>query len=72
MLKIIMVKNWILSKIAFISFHGRMLKTKNLKMDQANFENYNLRMLTSNNIKAWSKYLFFEQQCLECKFCVAL
>ena len=39
MLKIIMVKNWILSKIAFISFHGRMLKSKNLKMNQANFEN---------------------------------
>ena len=32
MLKKIMVKNWILSKIAFISFHGRMLKSKNLKM----------------------------------------
>ena len=27
-----MVKNWILSKIAFISFRGRMLKSKNLKM----------------------------------------
>ena len=27
-----MVKNWILSKIAFISFRGRMLKTKNNKM----------------------------------------
>ena len=32
MLKKIMVKNWILSKIAFISFGGRMLKSKNLKM----------------------------------------
>ena len=31
-LKKIMVKNWILSKIAFISFRGRMLKSKNLKM----------------------------------------
>ena len=30
MLKKIMVKNWILSKIAF--FRGRMLKSKNLKM----------------------------------------
>ena len=28
----IIVKNWILSKIAFISFCGRMLKSKNLKM----------------------------------------
>ena len=27
-----MVKNWILSKIAFIFFRGRMLKSKNLKM----------------------------------------
>ena len=32
MLKKILVKNWILSKIAFISFRGRMLKSKNLKM----------------------------------------
>ena len=26
------MKNWILSKIAFISFRGRMLNSKNLKM----------------------------------------
>ena len=32
MLKKIVVTNWILSKIAFISFRGRMLKNKNLKM----------------------------------------
>ena len=32
MLKKIMLKNWILSKIAFISFRGRMLKSKNHKM----------------------------------------
>ena len=32
MLKKIMVKNWILSKIDFISFGGRMLKSKNFKM----------------------------------------
>ena len=32
MLKNIMVKNWTSSKIAFISFHERMLKSKNLKM----------------------------------------
>ena len=31
-LKKIVVKNWIWSKIAFISFGGRMLKSKNLKM----------------------------------------
>ena len=28
-------------------------------------------MLTSSNIKAWCKCLFYEQQqCLECKFCI--
>ena len=32
MLKKIMVKNWTLSKIAFISFRGGMLKSKNLEM----------------------------------------
>ena len=32
MLKKILVKNWILSNIAFIFFRGRMLKSKNLKM----------------------------------------
>ena len=32
MLKKIVVKSWFLSKIAFISFHGRMLKSNNLKM----------------------------------------
>ena len=32
MLKKIIVKNRTLSKIAFISFRGRMLKSKNLKM----------------------------------------
>ena len=32
MLKKIMVNNWILSKITYISFRGRMLKSKNLKM----------------------------------------
>ena len=32
MLKKILVENWILSNIAFISFRGRMLKSKNLKM----------------------------------------
>ena len=32
MLKKIMVKNWSLSKIAFISFRARMLKHKNIKM----------------------------------------
>ena len=32
MLKKIVVKNWILSKTVFMSFHGLMLKSTNLKM----------------------------------------
>ena len=32
LLKKIMVKNWILSQITFISFCGRTLKSKNLEM----------------------------------------
>ena len=32
MLKKIMVENWTFSKIVFISFRGRMLKSKNLEM----------------------------------------
>ena len=32
MLNKIMAKNWILSKITFISFRGQMLKSKNVKM----------------------------------------
>ena len=32
MLKKKLVKNWILSNIAFISFRGPMLKSKNLRM----------------------------------------
>ena len=35
MLKTIMVKIWILSKIAFISFRGRKLKSKNFKMGRS-------------------------------------
>ena len=31
-MKKIMAKNWILSKIAFISFRGLMIKCNNLKM----------------------------------------
>ena len=27
-------------------------------------------MLISSNINAWCKCLFYEQQCLECKFCI--
>ena len=37
MLKKNMVKNWTLSKIAFISFLGRMLRSKNLKMGTSHY-----------------------------------
>ena len=46
MLKKIMVKNWILSKIAFISFLGRMLKSKNLKMGTSRKAQFTLTVRT--------------------------
>ena len=46
MLKNIMVKNWILSKIAFISFRGRMLKSKNLKMGTSSKAQFTLTVGT--------------------------
>ena len=46
MLKKIMVKNWILSKIAFISFRGRMLKSKNLKMGTSSKAQFTLTVRT--------------------------
>ena len=48
MLKKIMVKNWILSKIAFISFHGRMLKSKNLKMGTRGKAQFTLTVITAS------------------------
>ena len=42
----IMVKNWILSKIAFISFRGRMLKSKNLKMGTSRIAQFTLTVRT--------------------------
>ena len=41
-----MVKNWILSKIAFISFSGRMLKSKNLKMGRSSKAQFTLTVRT--------------------------
>ena len=41
-----MVKNWILSKIAFISFHGRMLKSKNLEMGTSSKAQFTLTVRT--------------------------
>ena len=46
MLKKIMVKNGILSKIAFISFRGRMLKSKNLKIDTSSKAQFTLTIRT--------------------------
>ena len=41
-----MVKNWILSKIAFISFRGGMLKSKNLKMGTGSKAEFTLTFRT--------------------------
>ena len=41
-----MVKNWILSKIAFISFRGRMLKGKNFKMGTSSEAQFKLTVRT--------------------------
>ena len=46
MLKKIMVKNWTLSKIAFISFRGQMLKSKNLKMGTSSKAQFTLTVRT--------------------------
>ena len=44
--KKIIVKNWILSKIAFIFFRGPMLKGKNLKMDTSSEAQFTLTVRT--------------------------
>ena len=46
MLKKIMVKNWTLSKIPFMSFRGRMLKSKNLKMGTSTKAQFTLTVRT--------------------------
>ena len=46
MLKKILVKNRILSKIAFIFFLGRMLKIKNLKMGTSSKAQFTLTVRT--------------------------
>ena len=45
-LKKVMVKNWTLSKIAFISFRGRMLKSKNLEMGTSSKAQFTLTVRT--------------------------
>ena len=46
MLKKVMVKNWILSKIGFVSFRGRMLKSENLKMGTRSEAQFTLTVRT--------------------------
>ena len=46
MLKKIMVKNWTLSKTAFISFPGRMLESKNLEMGTSSKAQFTLTVRT--------------------------
>ena len=53
MLKKIMVKNWILSKIAFISFRGQMLKSKNFKMGTSSKAQFKLTVRT---VGCWCLY----------------
>ena len=48
MLKKIMVKNWTLSKIAFMSFRGRMLKSKNLEMGTSSKAQFTLTVRTAS------------------------
>ena len=47
MLNKIMVTNWTLSKIAFRSFCGRMLKSKNLKMGTSSKAQFTLTVRTA-------------------------
>ena len=46
MLKNIVVKYWILSKLAFTSFRRRMLKSKNLKMGTSSKAQFTLTVRT--------------------------
>ena len=48
MLKRIMVKNWILSRIAFISFRGQMLKSKHLKKGTSGKAQFTLPVRTAS------------------------
>ena len=54
MLKKIIVKNWILSNVPFISFCGRMLKSKNLEMGTSSKAQFTLtvRMVSVYIVKA--------------------
>ena len=48
MLQKIMVKNWTLSKIAFISFRGGTLKSKNLEMGTSSKAQFTLTVRTGS------------------------
>ena len=45
-----MVKNWILSKIAFIAFRGRMLKSKNRKIGTSSKAQFTLTVTTVSSL----------------------
>ena len=57
MLEKIMVKNWTLSKIAFIFFPGRMLKSKNLEMGTSSKAQFTLAVRTGSVYIAKGKVL---------------
>ena len=57
MLKKILVENWILSKISFISFRGRMLKSKNLKMGTSSKAQFTLTVRTASTYIAKANVL---------------
>ena len=57
MLKKVMVKNWTLSKIAFIYFRGRMLKSKNLEMGTSRKAQFTLTVRTASGYIAKANIL---------------
>ena len=57
MLKKIMVKNWTLSKIAFISFRGGMLTSKDLEMGTSSETQFTLTVGTVNAYIAMANVL---------------
>ena len=59
MLKKIMVKNLSLSKIAFISFRGRMLMSKNLKMGTSSKAQFMLTVRTANKGKRFDGHFVY-------------
>ena len=65
MLKKVVVKNWTLSNITFISFRGRILKSKNLKMGTSSKDQFTLTVrmgivyITKANVLMGILYILF-------------